>query len=64
MAEEDKAKTKITSVVLKVVAGLIFIALGVCAIIVWWSSLLMVFKGCIGLFLVLVGLISLAIAKE
>ena len=64
MTEENKASANITSAIIKVSLGLVFIALGVCAIIVWWHYLLNIVRGCIGLFLVLIGLISLAIAKE
>lgn len=49
---------------LKVVLGLVLLALGVAAILKWWVSLLMVIQGCIGLFLILAGVITLAIAKE
>jgi hypothetical protein len=44
--------------------GIAFIVLGVMAVAGWWASLVEVFKGCIGLFLILAGLITLAIAKE
>ena len=67
MAEETKEKSStgnVVSTILKVVLGLALIALGLWAIIGWWSSLVVVFKGCVGLFLVLAGLISIAIAKE
>jgi len=64
MSDEKSAAGKITSTILKVVAGLVLVTLGLWAIIGWWSSLAVVFKGCIGLFLVLAGLIIIAIAKE
>lgn len=70
MAEEvkqEEQKTdikKILSTVLKVILGLVFLALGVLAIINWLGDLLLVIRGCIGLFLVLAGIITLAIAKE
>jgi len=69
MAEEIKqeAKTdgkKIFWTIFKVILGLVFLALGVGALIRWFGSLMMVFKGCIGLFLILAGIITLAIAKE
>lgn len=66
MAEEAKKTDakKIISTLFKVVLGLVFLALGGIAIVSWWNDLLVVFKGCIGLFLVLAGLITLAIAKE
>ncbi len=56
--------SKIISTLFKVVLGLVFLALGVWAIIGWFESLKIVFQGCVGLFLVLAGIITLAIAKE
>ena len=70
MAEEVKQEEKKTDVkkifstILKVVLGLVFLALGALAVIRWWGILLMLIKGCIGLFLILAGVITLAIAKE
>ena len=61
MAEDTK---KTVATLIKVILGLALIALGVVAVIGWWASLVEVIKGCIGLFLVLAGLITLAIAKE
>ena len=63
--EEKKVEAKkIISTVFKVILGLVFLALGIWAIIAWWKDLLLVIKGCIGLFLILAGIITLAIAKE
>jgi capsule polysaccharide export protein KpsE/RkpR len=70
MAEEVKQEEKktdikkIISTLFKVVLGLVFLALGVLAIMRWWGDLLLVVRGCIGLFLILAGMITLAIAKE
>lgn len=69
MAEEEKQEAKkesanVLSVIFKVVLGLVFLGLGCIAIYSWRSDLLVVIKGCIGLFLVLAGVITLAIAKE
>lgn len=66
MAEETKKADakKIISTLFKVVLGLAFLALGGLAIMRWLKDLLIVFKGCIGLFLILAGVITLAIAKE
>ncbi|MFA5115199.1 MAG: hypothetical protein WC469_03955 [Candidatus Omnitrophota bacterium] len=70
MAEEIKQEEKKLDVkklfwtVFKVVLGLVFLILGVWAIVAWWQYLLMVVRGCIGLFLLLAGVITLAIAKE
>jgi len=67
MAEENKEKVdakKIFWTAFKVILGLAFLFLGVLAIYNWWSDLLAVVRGCIGLFLILAGIITLAIAKE
>lgn len=63
--EEKKAEaSKVMSTILKVVLGLVFLILGALAILRWWSLLLLIIKGCIGPFLILAGIITLAIAKE
>jgi len=63
--EEKKVDIKKTlSTIFKVILGLVFLVLGVLAIIRWLPQLLSVIKGCIGLFLILAGLITLAIAKD
>lgn len=70
MAEETKKEekkvdvSKLAGTVFKIILGVVFLALGAWAIIVWFPELKTVFKGCVGLFLVLAGLITLAIAKE
>ncbi|MFA5411548.1 MAG: hypothetical protein WC321_06830 [Candidatus Omnitrophota bacterium] len=70
MAEELKQEEKkvdakkMFSTILKVILGLVFLALGIALIMRWKWSLLIVIKGCIGLFLILAGVITLAIAKE
>ncbi|PIQ90549.1 MAG: hypothetical protein COV71_03795 [Candidatus Omnitrophica bacterium CG11_big_fil_rev_8_21_14_0_20_41_12] len=55
---------KSLSTLLKVILGLVFLVLGGLAILKWWGPLLLIVKGCIGLFLILAGVITLAIAKE
>lgn len=63
--EEKKVEAKkIFSTIFKVILGLVLLALGGMAILTWWQPLLMIVKGCIGLFLILAGIITLAIAKE
>jgi uncharacterized membrane protein len=63
--EEKKVEAKkVMSNIFKVILGLVFLALGVLAILRWWMYLKIVVLGCIGLFLILAGLITLAIAKE
>ncbi len=66
MAEEAAAKkgSKVLKTVLKVIIGLAFLALGVYLIIRWKVQLFNVIKGCVGLFLIMVGAITVAIAKE
>ena len=55
---------KMLSMLFKVVLGLVFLVLGGLAIYKFWPDLLTMVKGCIGLFLLLAGVITLAIAKE
>jgi len=55
---------KMFSTLLKIILGLVFLVLGGLAIYNFWSQLLVIIKGCIGLFLLLAGVITLAIAKE
>ena len=63
--EEKKADAKkAISTILKFILGLAFLILGIWAIKSWWSDLLLVIRGCIGLFLVLAAIITFAIAKE
>ena len=63
--EEKKAEAgKVFWTIFKVILGLAFLVLGVGAVIRWLGSLMIVFKGCVGLFLILAGVITLAIAKE
>lgn len=71
MAEEIKQEekkccesSKVMSMIFKVILGIVFLALGVLAILRWWPQLLMIIRGCVGLFLILAGIITLAIAKE
>ncbi len=67
MAQEEKKSCdvkKTLSTFFKVVLGLVFLVLGGLAILKYWKALLLIVKGCIGLFLILAGVITLAIAKE
>ena len=72
MAEDTKkecgccsgAGSKMIGTLVKVVIGLAFLVLGILALIRWLPALLIVGKGCIGLFLILIGVITLAIAKD
>lgn len=62
--EKRKCSCKGLSIFFKLVLGFVFLGLGASAIFCWWLDLLVVFKGCIGLFLLLAGVVTLAIAKE
>jgi len=72
MAEEVKQEEKkeegknVMSKVFKVILGLVFLALAVYLLVVrlWWQDSWLVIKGCAGPFLILAGIITLAIAKE
>jgi hypothetical protein len=67
MANEEKKcpnSKKTFSTLFKVVLGIVFLVLGGLAVLKWWEALLLLIKGGIGLFLILVGVITLAIAKE
>lgn len=66
MAEQtsEKKSGAAVKIVVKVIIGIALIVLGILAIVSWWKSLWIVFQGCIGLFLILAGAITLAIAKE
>ena len=66
MAEEAKKveTKKMISTIFKVILGLVLLILGILAIKGWWQDLLLVIRGCIGLFLVLAAIITFAIAKE
>ena len=62
----DKCCTgkKTLATLFKVALGLVFLILGGVAILRFWGDLLLIVRGCIGLFLLLAGVITLAIAKE
>jgi len=65
--KQEQAKpdsSKGFSVALKTVLGLGFLVLGVLSIVRWWDHLKVVILGCLGLFLLLAGIITLAIARE
>lgn len=70
MAEEIKQEAKKTQgsnimpTIFKVMLGILFLALGVFTLWKFWGDLLAIIRGSIGLFLILAGIITLAIAKE
>lgn len=62
--EEKKSAAEVVKVFIKLIIGLVLVGLGIWAVIVWWKDLLLVIRGCIGLFLILAGAITIAIAKD
>lgn len=50
----------------KVILGIVFIVLGLFLLwqLAWWKYLWIIVKGCIGPFLILAGIITIAIAKD
>ena len=63
--QEPKTDTKkVFSTILKVILGLVFLALGAWLVYKGWGHLWTVIKGTVGLFFILAGVITLAIAKE
>lgn len=63
--EENKVEAKKTfATFFKVILGLIFLVLGLGAVITFRQELFVLIKGCVGLFLILAGIITLAIAKD
>jgi uncharacterized membrane protein HdeD (DUF308 family) len=61
---EAKKSQEVAKMWGKIILGIVFIVLGLVALIRWWPSLWMVIKGCVGPFLILAGIITIAIAKE
>ena len=66
MAEEKKEKASGAGfkTVLKVIVGLALVVLGIALVILWFSPLIELIKGCLGLFLIMAGAMTIAIAKE
>ena len=65
--EEGKAEGKnVLSMLFKVVLGLVFLALAAYLLLGrgWWEYSWVLIKSCAGPFLILAGIITLAIAKE
>ncbi len=53
-----------TGKLIKIIIGLILIALGAWTIYLWWPDLLALVRGGIGLFLILCGLIAFALISD
>lgn len=62
VAKENGKKTM--STIFKVILGLVFLVLGAWLVYRGWYYLLGLIKGSVGLFFLLAGIITLAIAKE
>ncbi len=52
------------SKIIKVILGLVFIALGAWTIALWWGDLLTLVRGGLGLVLILAGLIAFALVAD
>jgi len=63
-AQKCQSFKKTLLTILKVILGLGFLLLGGLAIINWWEIMILLAKGCVGLLLILAGVITLALAKE
>ena len=61
--KEEKMKATVRTI-FKVILGLVLIALGAHLVWMWRIPLWTVIRGCLGPFLILAGIIALAIAKE
>lgn len=61
---EKKEGGKAVKTLLKVILGLALLAVGIALVWAWRADLWILIRGGLGLFLVLAGVITLAIAKE
>ncbi|MDD4954689.1 MAG: hypothetical protein PHP17_01430 [Candidatus Omnitrophica bacterium] len=61
---EVKKSPDATKMIGKIILGIVFILIGLVALIRWWPHLWSLIRGCIGLFFILAGVITIAIAKE
>ena len=66
MAEKKESKSAKESVmvVVKIVLGVVFVVIGLWAIIGWWDNVIGLVKGSLGIIILLAGAICFAIAKE
>ncbi len=62
--EDNKKGSEKMKMIGKIIIGLVIILLGLWALIGWWKDFVVLFKGGIGLVLILVGLIVVMLAKE
>jgi len=66
MAEEEKKEQSGMGFkgILKIIIGLVLVVVGIVLVIVWIRPLITLVEGCVGLFLIMAGAITIAIAKE
>tara|TARA_B100000315_G_C14569575_1_gene584782 strand:+ start:899 stop:1099 length:201 start_codon:yes stop_codon:yes gene_type:complete len=66
MAEEKKEqkKDKSSKALVKLVIGLVFVLVGLLMVFIWKRDLGVIIRGCLGIFLIMAGAITIAIAKE
>ena len=62
--KDKKPASEVAKTILKFILGIAFVVIGILLAVHWWIYLWNLIKGCAGLFLVLVGLITIAIAKD
>jgi membrane-bound ClpP family serine protease len=63
MARKERCKVKL-SVFLKLILGLVLVTAGVWAMMHWFYAIKVIAKGCIGVVLLLCGLVILGLARE
>lgn len=62
--DEKPSDRNLVGSMMKVIIGLALLVLGGISILNWWPELLVLVRGAVGLFLILAGVITLAIARE
>jgi len=61
---QEQAQPEAKSATFKYVLAVVFSVLGILAVFGWWSDLMTLIKGAVGIILILAGVITFAIAKE
>ncbi len=62
--EEKKASCQAPKSALKVILGIAFLAVGAWLVWLWKWEVLTLIKGCLGMLVILAGVVFLAMAKE
>lgn len=62
--EEKKGIPQAAKTMLKVILGILLLAVGAWLVYLWWGNVLAIIKGFLGIVVILAGVIFLAIAKE